>query len=52
MKILLKAATIVDPASKHHGKKRDVLIEKGIIKKIAVAGREKPYIRRVRPRRS
>ncbi len=35
MKILLKAATIVDPASKHHGKKRDVLIEKGIIKKIA-----------------
>lgn len=35
MKILLKAATIVDPSSKHHGKKRDVLIEKGVIQKIA-----------------
>ena len=35
MKILLKSATIVDPASKHHLKKRDILIEKGIIKKIA-----------------
>ena len=33
MKILLKSATIVDPTSKHHLKKRDVLIEKGIIKK-------------------
>ena len=37
MKILLKAATIVDPASRHHGKKRDVLIEKGIIKKIGAS---------------
>jgi len=37
MKILLKSATIVDPTSKHHLKKRDVLIEKGIIKKIATA---------------
>lgn len=37
MKILLKSATIVDPASKHHDKKRDVLIENGIIKKIAVS---------------
>jgi len=35
MKTLLKSATIIDPASKHHGKKRDVLIDKGIIKKIA-----------------
>ncbi|MEZ4857833.1 MAG: dihydroorotase [Flavobacteriaceae bacterium] len=35
MKILLKSATIVDTTSKHHLKKRDVLIEKGIIKKIA-----------------
>jgi len=37
MKILLKSATIVDPASKHHGKKRDILIENGIIKKIAAS---------------
>ncbi len=35
MNILLKSATIIDPMSKHHGKKRDVLIEKGIITKIA-----------------
>lgn len=32
---LFKNATIVDPTSEHHLKKRDVLIEKGIIKKIA-----------------
>ncbi|NND63329.1 MAG: dihydroorotase [Flavobacteriaceae bacterium] len=37
MKVLLKSATIVDPSSKHHLKKRDVLIEKGIIKKIAAS---------------
>lgn len=41
MKILLKSATIVDTSSKHHLKKRDVLIEKGIIKKIAVSIKEK-----------
>ncbi len=35
MKLLLKSATIVQPGSKHHLKKRDILIEKGIIKKIA-----------------
>ncbi|RDK85402.1 dihydroorotase [Marinirhabdus gelatinilytica] len=34
---LLKNATIVDPTSKHHLKKRDVLVEKGIIKKIAAS---------------
>ena len=37
MKTLLKSATIIDPTSKHHGKKRDVLIEKGVIKKIAAS---------------
>ncbi|MEZ4779456.1 MAG: dihydroorotase [Flavobacteriaceae bacterium] len=37
MKILLKSAIIVDPSSKYHTKKRDVLIEKGIIKKIAAS---------------
>lgn len=36
MKILLKSATIVDASSKHHLKKRDVLIENGKISKIAV----------------
>lgn len=35
MKILLKSATIVDASSKHHLKKRDVLIEKSKISKIA-----------------
>ena len=36
MKLLLKSATIVDASSKHHLDKRDVLIENGIISKIAV----------------
>ena len=40
MKILLKSATIVDPVSSHHTKKRDILIEKGIIKKIAASIKE------------
>lgn len=35
MKTLLKSATIVDVSSKHHLKKRDVLIEGGMISKIA-----------------
>ena len=35
MDILIKAATILDPQSKHHTKKRDILIENGTIKKIA-----------------
>ncbi len=35
MKLLLKSATIVDASSKHHLKKRDVLIENGTISKIA-----------------
>ena len=37
MNILLKSATIVDASSKHHLKKRDILIEKGIITMIAVS---------------
>ncbi|MEL6811705.1 MAG: dihydroorotase [Bacteroidota bacterium] len=37
MNLLLKSATIVDPASKHHGKKRDILIEKGVIQKIGAS---------------
>ncbi len=36
MNILLKSATIVDASSKHHLKKRDILIENGIITKIGV----------------
>jgi len=35
MNILLKSATIIDETSKHHLKKRDILIEKGVISKIA-----------------
>ena len=35
MNVLLKSATIVDASSKHHLKKRDLLIEDGIITKIA-----------------
>ncbi len=37
MDILLKSATIIDPASKHHGKKRDVHIKDGVIQKIAAS---------------
>ncbi len=37
MKILLKSATIVDASSKHHLKKRDVLIENGKISEIAAS---------------
>lgn len=40
MKILLKSATVVDPTSKHHLKKRDVLIHKGQIVKIAATIKE------------
>ncbi len=35
MSILIKACTIIDPRSKHHKKKADILIEKGTITKIA-----------------
>ena len=35
MSILLKSATIIDDQSKHHLKKCDILIEKGVISKIA-----------------
>lgn len=38
--ILLKSATIVDAASKHHLKKRDILIENGVIRKIAASIKE------------
>lgn len=35
MNLLIKSATIIDSKSKHHLKKRDVLIEKGVITSIA-----------------
>ncbi len=35
MKTLIKSALIIDPTSTHNGKKRDILIDKGIIVKIA-----------------
>lgn len=37
MKILLKSATIIDPNGKHHLKKRDLLIDGGVIQKIAAS---------------
>ncbi len=37
MKLLLKAAKIIDPGSKYHNKKVDILIEGGIIKKIGAS---------------
>ena len=40
MKILLKSATIVDPSSKHHLKKRDILIQRGQIVKIGATIKE------------
>jgi dihydroorotase len=45
MNILLKSAIIVDIGNKHHLKKRDILIENGVIKKIGAkiikSGKEK-----------
>jgi dihydroorotase len=38
MKILLRSAIIVDPGSKHNGKKTDILIEDGIIKQVGKSG--------------
>ncbi|MFT4697551.1 MAG: dihydroorotase [Flavobacteriaceae bacterium] len=37
MNILIKSATIIDATSSHHLKKRDVLIENGVISKIGAA---------------
>ncbi|MFY7706749.1 MAG: dihydroorotase [Flavobacteriales bacterium] len=37
MKTLIKSALIIDPTSTHNGKKRDILIDKGIIIKIAAS---------------
>lgn len=37
MKKLFKSALILDPRSPHHGKKRDVLIDKGMIVKIGTS---------------
>jgi len=47
MKVLLKSATIVDASSKHHLKKRDVLIENGTISKIAASIASSPKIKEV-----
>ena len=35
MKILIKSALILDPKSEYHNKKNDILIDNGVIKKIA-----------------
>ena len=36
MNILIKSARVIDPRGKYHNKIRDILIENGVIKKIAV----------------
>ncbi len=41
MKLLLKAAKIIDPGSKYHHKKVDILIEGGIIKSIGASIKNK-----------
>jgi|TARA_B100000809_G_scaffold152088_1_gene149452 dihydroorotase len=46
MNILIKSAKIIDPNGKHHNKIRDILIENGIIKKVAAkikGGKAKTY---------
>ena len=35
MNILIKSASVIDPKGKHHNKIRDILIENGVIKRIA-----------------
>ncbi len=47
MNVLIKSATIIDPSSKHHLKKRDLLIEKGIITKIAASIKTSKKIREI-----
>ncbi|MBT0608930.1 dihydroorotase [Aequorivita echinoideorum] len=47
MNILLKSAVIVEPSSKHHLKKRDILIEKGKISKIAASISSKKNIKEI-----
>ena len=41
MKLLLKSVTILDETSPHHGKKTDVFLDKGVIKKIGKNLKEK-----------
>ena len=38
MKVLVRNAQIIDPSSTHHLKRRDLVIENGVISKIAPAG--------------
>src|SRR5262245_44311799 len=38
MRILIKSTRVTDPSSTHHGKKVDVLVEDGIVRKIGGAG--------------
>ncbi|MCK5814840.1 MAG: dihydroorotase [Flavobacteriaceae bacterium] len=47
MNLLIKSATIVDTSSPHNGKKRDVLIENGIISKIAATIKTKKGLKEI-----
>ena len=40
MNILIKSARVIDPRGKYHNKIRDILIENGVIKKIAAKIKE------------
>lgn len=37
MKTLIKSALVHDPSSQHHGKRRDILLDKGIIAQVGVS---------------
>jgi dihydroorotase len=41
MLLLIKQATILCPSSKHHLKKRDILVKNGWIEKIAISIEDK-----------
>ncbi len=47
MNVLIKSAIIIDETSKHHLKKRDVLIENGVITKIAIFIKNEKNVREI-----
>jgi dihydroorotase len=47
MNVLIKSATIIDPTSRHHLKKRDILIEKGVISKISATIKPSKKVREI-----
>ena len=47
MNVLIKSATIIDSSSKHHLKKRDLLIENGVITKISTTIKSSKKIKEI-----